>query len=83
MPNLMNRRKKKNKIPAEVIADDESDSDSSSSYDFSSSLNRKYNQNVLPGDIERSQKVTLEDVKGLDRTEDCKLIRFLLMDSFV
>lgn len=42
MPNLINRRKKKNKVLDSVV-DDKSDSDSACSYEFSSKLNTKYN----------------------------------------
>lgn len=52
MPNLINRRKKKNKVP-ETVINDKSDSDSSD-YDFSSKLNSKYN--VLPEEFDKSKK---------------------------
>lgn len=75
MPNIINRRRKKNKI-LEIAVNEKTDSDSSCSYDFSSSLNRKYN--VLPDDIEINKSVSfLKDEKG-EVNEDCKLIRFLL-----
>ena len=78
MPNIMNRRKKKNKV-SEIIVNDKSDSESSCSYDFSSSLNRKYN--VLPEDLVKSKsEPLLNDVKG-DVKDDCKLIRFKLFLS--
>jgi hypothetical protein len=50
MPNIINRRKKKNKVP-ETVVNDESDS---SEYDFSSKLNSKYN--VMPEDIDKGGK---------------------------
>lgn len=69
----MDRRKKKNKV-MEIIINDNSDSDSTSSYDFSSSLNRDYISKNLPDDIEKSKSAPLlTDVK-----EDGKLIRFLI-----
>ena len=52
MPNLINRRKKKNKVPDTVI-NDKNDSDSSD-YDFSSKLNSKYN--VMPEEFGKSRK---------------------------
>lgn len=54
MPNILNRKKKKNKVQ-EVVVDDKSDSsDSSCSYDFSSKLNCKYN--VFPEEMKRIVK---------------------------
>lgn len=68
MPNLMNRRKKKNKV-LETVMHDQSDSDSSE-YDFSSKLNSKYN--VLPEELDKSQKASVSK----EISEDCKSIRF-------
>lgn len=68
MPNLINRRKKKSKV-LDVVVHEKSDSDSSSSYDFSSKLNCKYN--VLPEDLDKSKRTVFKDDK-----EDCKSIRF-------
>lgn len=68
MPNLMNRRKKKNKV-VDIVVNENSDSDSSCSYDFSSKLNCKYN--VLPADLNPSKSAQANDDK-----EDCKSIRF-------
>lgn len=65
MPNLINRRKKKNKIP-EVVVNDKSDSDSSCSYDFSSKLNCKYN--VLPEDLKGKSKKS-KDEKGKEDSQ--------------
>lgn len=68
MPNLMNRRKKKNKV-LDIVVQDKSDSDSSCSYDFSSKLNCKYN--VFPEELVKNKNVLPKDDK-----EDCKSIRF-------
>lgn len=65
MPNLINRRKKKNKVP-EVVVNDKSDSDSSCSYDFSSKLNCKYN--VLPEDLKGKSKKA-KDEKGKEDSQ--------------
>jgi hypothetical protein len=67
MPNLINRRKKKNKVP-ETVINDKSDSDSSD-YDFSSKLNSKYN--VLPEEFDKSKKTA-----GV-KEEDSLSIRFV------
>jgi hypothetical protein len=61
MPNLINRRKKKNKVP-ETVTNEKSDSDSSD-YDFSSKLNSKYN--VLPEELVKSKKAA-----GITNTTD-------------
>lgn len=75
MPNIMNRRKKKNKV-LEIVSNDKCDSsDSSSSYDFSSSLNRNYS--LSADDFELNKSVTLSK----DENGDCTLIR-LLIESF-
>lgn len=58
MPNLINRRKKKNKVP-EAVINDPSDSDSSE-YDFSSKLNTKYN--VLPEELDKSKKTVVKEI---------------------
>lgn len=69
MPNLINRRKKKNKVPEPVI-NDKSDSDSSD-YDFSSKLNSKYN--VLPEELGKSKKA----VVNKEKPDDAVSIRFV------
>lgn len=68
MPNLMNRRKKKNKV-LDIVVQDKSDSESSCSYDFSSKLNCKYN--VFPEDLVKNKNALPKDDK-----EDTKSIRF-------
>ena len=65
MPNLINRRKKKNKV-LEIVVNDKSDSDSSCGYDFSSKLNCKYN--VFPEDLKKTKK-------GKEIEDDSKSIR--------
>lgn len=67
MPNLINKRKKKNKILD--VVHDKSDSDSSE-YDFSSKLNSKYN--VLPVELDKSRKGTVKK----EIPEDCISLRF-------
>lgn len=67
MPNLINRRKKKNKV-LEIVSNDNTDSDSSE-YDFSSKLNCKYN--VFPEELSKQQKVIVNGDK-----DDAKSIRF-------
>lgn len=67
MPNLINRRKKKNKVLD--VASDKSDSDSSE-YDFSSKLNSKYN--VMPEELEKSRKGTVKK----EIPDDCISLRF-------
>lgn len=58
MPNLINRRKKKNKI-LDIVINEKSDSDSST-YGFSSKLNNKYN--VIPDESnDVSRKVAAEE----------------------
>lgn len=74
MPNIINRRKKKNKV-LETVVNDKSDSDSSE-YDFSSKLNSKYN--VMPEDIDKGRKDRKTDVKK-EVPEDCISIRFEIM----
>jgi hypothetical protein len=69
MPNIINRRKKKNKVPETVVID-ESDSDSSE-YDFSSKLNSKYN--VMPEDIDKGIK---RGTVNKEVPEDCISMRF-------
>lgn len=64
MPNLINRRKKKNKVPE--VVNEQSDSDSSCSYEFSSKLNSKHH--VIP---DESRSIISKDDK-----EECKSIRF-------
>jgi hypothetical protein len=72
MPNLINRRKKKSKVP-DVVVNDESDSDSSCSYDFSSKLNCKYN--VLPEELDKAKPSKSKSVVPEDEQEAAKLLR--------
>lgn len=70
MPNLINRRKKKNKV-LEIVVNESTDSDSSE-YDFSSKLNCRYN--VFPDELCKQQKAIVKDDK-----DDAKSIRFDLL----
>lgn len=74
MPNLINRRKKKNKVLEIVVNDNSCDSDSSE-YDFSSKLNCKYN--VFPEELSKQSRAVAKDDK-----DNAKSIRFDSSDWF-
>lgn len=70
MPNLIIRRKKKNKVPD--VVDNKSDTDSSG-YEFSSKLNSKYNS--VPKDAKKSPPCSSEK-------DDTKSLRFAILSLF-
>lgn len=73
MPNLIIRRKKKNKVPD--VVDNKSDTDSSG-YEFSSKLNSKYNS--VPKDAKKSPPCSSEK----DDTNSLRFAILSLLKSF-